>query len=258
MKKTHSHSLMIAAFVLAQLAWLGLLSIWIYWYVSNYLILEKVGVSLDDQAIIEYPNVFAFVVGIIMIVGIAVAIFVIFRNLTVQMKLNRFYDNFIASVTHELKSPLASIQLYLETLKYKNVKEEKRKEFVNLMLQDSARLNRLISSILEVSRLEQKRIAYNYHIQDADIILSKLLSNSMEHFRVPLTSMQISGKTNAKCVIDEDSMQNVFDNLLGNAIKYSKSPVPLTLGEFSSSNLRNFRNIFLKFFLSIPIPLSLK
>jgi len=58
------------------------------------------------------------------------------------MKLTGLYDNFIGNVSHELKSPLSSIQLYLETLTAKEVSEEKRKEFYGMMKKDSDRLKK--------------------------------------------------------------------------------------------------------------------
>ncbi|MEW6508318.1 MAG: HAMP domain-containing sensor histidine kinase [Bacteroidota bacterium] len=229
MKKKHSLLILILAFIFAQFAWMGLLGLWIYWYVSNYLIFKQVGDKLSPQIVLDSPNVFIFVGGIILIALIAVAMFFIFRNLTVQIKLTRLYDNFIANVTHELKSPLSSIQLYLETLNVKQVPPEKRDEFLKLMMKDANRLNKLINSILEISRLEQKRIAHDYHIYNADEIVVQLVKNSSEQFRIPEDAININGSASCKCVLDKDAMQIVFDNLTDNAVKYSKQPVQISV-----------------------------
>jgi signal transduction histidine kinase len=153
--------------------------------------------------------------------------FLIFRNLTVQLKLTKLYDNFIANVTHELKSPLASIQLYLETLHSKEIPANKQKEFYELMMRDSKRLKKLIDSILEISRLEKKRIAHNYHIYNADDVIRQIIKESTEQFRLSDTSVKILGEAPCKCVIDKDAMQIVFDNLTDNAIKYSINAVEI-------------------------------
>src|SRR3990172_6431471 len=174
MKRKHSLLYLIIAFVFAQLAWLALLGLWIYWYVTNYLIFEQVGNPLSPQLAIDSPNVLIFVLGIILMVAIEIAMVLAFRNLTVQMKLTNLYDNFIGNVSHELKSPLSSIQLYLETLSTKEVPIEKQKEFYDMMKRDTDRLKKLISSILEISKLEQKRIAYDYHIYNANDIIKEL------------------------------------------------------------------------------------
>ncbi len=229
MKKSRSLLYLIFAFVFAQFAWMGLLGLWIYWYVSNYLILEQVGDKLSPQIIIDSPNVFIFVGGIILIVGIAVAMFFIFRNLTVQLKLTRLYDNFIANITHELKSPLSSIQLYLETLQSKNVPQEKQREFIAMMMKDSNRLHKLINTILEISRLEQKKISHDYRVYNADEIFRELVLNSAEHFKVDKSAISFAGNSNCECVIDKNAMQIVFDNLTDNAIKYSVTQVSINV-----------------------------
>ncbi len=221
MKRKHSLAYLIAAFVFAQLAWLALLGLWIYWYVTNYIIFKQVGDQLSPQLALDTPNVLIFVLGIILMVAIEVAMVFTFRNLTVQIKLTNLYDNFIGNVSHELKSPLSSIQLYLETLSAKEVPNEKRKEFYDMMKKDTDRLKKLISSILEISKLEQKRIAHNYHIYRANEIFKDLMQSSANQFRLPPESLKFEGSADYKCVIDKEAMQIVFDNIFSNSIKYS-------------------------------------
>lgn len=229
MKKKHSLLYLIIAFVFVQLAWFGLLGLWIYWYVANYLIFEQVGDQLSPQIAIDSPNVLIFVLGIILLVGIEIAMVLTFRNLTVQMKLTSLYDNFIANVSHELKSPLSSIQLFLETLSSKEVSKEKRLEFYSMMHKDADRLKKLINSILEISRLEQKRIAYNYHIYQAEKVVRELVNNSIIQFKVSGDSVRIEGSSDERCVIDKEAMQIVFDNLMSNSTKYSHNKVNITV-----------------------------
>jgi two-component system, OmpR family, phosphate regulon sensor histidine kinase PhoR len=225
MKKHQSQFFVLFAFVLAQIAWLGLLGLWIYWYVANYIIYKQ-GYIIQPGTALDVSKVGVFVIGIIMIVGIAIAVFIIFRNLTVQRKLTGLYDNFIANITHELKSPLSSIQLYLETLSSKNIPPEKQKEFFSIMAKDTDRLHKLINTILEISRIEQKRVSHNYHISGADII-PKIIEGSFKNFRLPENAFKIEGSVRGKCVIDKDAMQIVFDNLTDNAVKYSPAPISI-------------------------------
>ncbi len=95
MKNKHPQIFLVLSFILAQLAWLALLGLWIYWYVSNNIIFQQVGNKLAPQVIIESPNVFIFVGGLILITAIAFIMNLIFRNLTVQIKVTKLYDNFI-------------------------------------------------------------------------------------------------------------------------------------------------------------------
>lgn len=217
----------ISFFVVAQVAWMCLLGLWIYFYVSNYIIIEQVGDQLAPQITIDTPNALVFSGGIVLIIAIAVGMSLLFRNLGVQIKLTKMYDTFIANITHELKSPLASIQLYLQTLNSRDVPKEKQKEFLESMLQDSKRLQNLIDSILEISALEQKRVAHNFQIYKSGEIFRKLLIDSKTQFKISDDHFVINGNPDVNCVIDISAIRIVFDNLIDNAVKYSVNKVSI-------------------------------
>ena len=217
----NSFAFHVLIFILAQLLWLGVLGLWIYWYVSNYIIFEKVGEQLAPQIDIYSPNVWLFIGGIILIVGVAFVLSIFFRNYSLQLKLARLYDSFIGNVTHELKSPLASIQLYLETIKSRNVPKEKQNEFIDYMIKDAGRLNGLINSILDISAIEQKKISHNFQIFDAKELITNILDEVSEQSRIPKGSIPLIGNPDCKIVADENAMKIVFDNLVENAKKYS-------------------------------------
>ena len=130
MRRKHSFVYNLVIFILAHLVWLAVLLLWSYRYVSNNIKFEQVGEKIAPQIVYDAPSVFPFVGGIVLLTGLSVSLVLIFRHLNIQIKLNTLYDNFIANVTHELKSPLSSIQLYLETLNSRDVPEEKKKEFM--------------------------------------------------------------------------------------------------------------------------------
>src|SRR4029450_10691127 len=74
-----------------------------------------------------------------------------------EIRRNEQHDAFINAVTHELKTPIASIRLYLETLKTRDVDEEQRREFYNIMLADSDRLLLTVEQVLRAGRTGHKR-----------------------------------------------------------------------------------------------------
>lgn len=229
MKGKHSLFYHILIFIIAQLVWLSLLGIWIYWYVSNYIVFEKVGDQVSPQLIYDAQNAVPFILGLILLIGLSVITALIFRNLNVQLRMTKLYDNFIGNVTHELKSPLASIQLHLETLKERDVPPEKRKEFIEMMTKDTDRLQRLINSILEISAHEKKRIVFSYNVHRADLVVKKLFEESFEKFRVKEENYNISGETPCEIVAGRDALKIVFDNLTDNAVKYSIEPVKINI-----------------------------
>ena len=226
MRGKHSLFYHILIFVIAQLVWLSLLGIWIYWYVRNYLVFEKVGEAVSPQLIYDVQNALPFVLGLILLIGLSFITSLIFRHLNVQLKITRLYDNFIGNVTHELKSPLSSIQLYLETLKQRNVPPEKQKEFIELMIKDAGRLQGLINSILEISAQEKRKLLYDYQLYSADGFIKKIIEDSLERFRVGKANYKISGEVDCMILAGMDALRIVFDNLVDNSIKYSiKQPV---------------------------------
>ena len=211
----------IIVFVLAQLAWFALLALWIYWYVRNYIIFIEVGERISPQFVIETKTIAILVGGILLLMAVAIALALIFGRLNQQLRLNKMYDSFIASVTHELKSPLASIQLYLETLGARDVPKERRDDFIELMLKDSQRLNSLINSILEIAGLEERKKLYRPQIYNADILFRELANESKEQFNLPEESVQVSGHAECMCSVDRRSMKIVVNNLFDNAVKYT-------------------------------------
>lgn len=248
--------------MLAQLAWLSLLGLWIYWYVYNYIVFERVGDQISPQLSYDITNVVPFIIGLVLLVGLLLITTSIFRNLNVQLRLTTLYDNFIGNVTHELKSPLSSIQLYLETLKQKDVPPEKQKEFIDLMVKDADRLKKLIDIILEISALEQKKIAHNYQIYNAEYIIRKSINESIDKFRLAEETVSITGSAPCRIVVDMNALKIVIDNLIDNAIKYSTGPLKINVNiycshknflmEFSDNGIgilpKEIKKIFNKFY----------
>ena len=229
MKKRQFLKHPVVIFVLAQLAWLSLVGIWIYWYVSNYIIFELAEDKVSTQLVSKSLNLFALIIGLFLLVAVLTAMYMIFIYLNKQLHLTKLYDNFIGNVTHELKSPLASIQLYLETMNIRKVPRTKQKEFIALMMKDANRLNYLINSILQISGLEQKKIAHSYDIYVVEPIVRELVSESIQQFNIPTNAIKILGSAPRSCVLDTNALKIVIDNLIENAIKYSKELVQMNI-----------------------------
>lgn len=219
----------IFVFIVAQLAWLSLLGLWIYWYVTNYIIFKQVGENYAPQLLSKGTNVMALVSGLILLVFVLGGMYFIFIYLARQINITKLYDNFIANVTHELKSPLASIQLYLETLNERQVPEKRRKEFFSLMIKDVNRLQNLINSILKLSGLEKKKMATHYQVYQVDEVMKDLIEQAKDKFNLSSEVIKLEGKASCQCVIDRSALRMVVDNLIDNAIKFSQETLQLTV-----------------------------
>lgn len=170
--------------------------------------------------------VFGIVFFAIIITGLVLNTIFLLR----EIRRNEQQDAFLNAVTHELKTPIASIRLYLETLQSRDVKEAKRQEFYGIMLADSNRLLNTVEQVLKASRTREN----NHLLNIAEINLSEILEASVERVktRYDLRDGEIN-LTNADARIkisgDAEELQTVFTNLIDNAVKYSDREIKVSL-----------------------------
>ncbi|MBT6153362.1 MAG: HAMP domain-containing histidine kinase [Planctomycetaceae bacterium] len=142
-----------------------------------------------------------------------------------EIRLNQRQANFVDSVTHELKSPIASLQLYLETLQMRKLDTERREEFYRVMEAELGRLDQLISQLLEVGRLDA--IGQESEPEDIDlaILLRKCAETACAHHKCSIDEVFSFDLQPAVINGRRLVLEMIFRNLLDNAIKYgSESP----------------------------------
>ena len=138
-----------------------------------------------------------------------------------QARLNKVQSNFVSSVSHELKSPLASIQLYLETLKYQKVSPKESREFVEMMLADTERLSGLIENILEASKSDSKSIQLKFNPVEIGPFLKEIINSFQARFKERDCYIEMDIVDSPTLNIDRRMMDIVINNLIGNALRYS-------------------------------------
>jgi signal transduction histidine kinase len=139
-----------------------------------------------------------------------------------EIRRNEQHDAFLNAVTHELKTPIASIRLYLETLKTRDVSKEKRDEFYDVMLSDSDRLLGTVEQVLQASRTREKQRRMNL----ADVDLGDLVEETIGVVRLrhhlDEAAIRFAGPSERIDVLgDRAELQTAFANLIENAVKYS-------------------------------------
>jgi signal transduction histidine kinase len=137
-----------------------------------------------------------------------------------EIRLNQRQSNFMDSVTHELKSPIASLKLYVQTLSRRQVGEQEQADFHRFMLEDLDRLDRLINHMLDAARLDQKPVEQEEQDVDLPALLAKVADSVCLEHRVPCESIRLT--TSPATVRGRPlDIEILFRNLIDNAIKYS-------------------------------------
>jgi len=156
-----------------------------------------------------------------------------------EIRRNEQHDSFINAVTHELKTPVASIRLYLETLQTREIDETKRREFYRTMLEDSDRLLGTIEQVLRTGRLGPSGHKLNVARVDFRQVVDEcvLRARTLHHLSdgalnyVPAPTVTVMG--------DSDELRAAVSNLIDNAVKYSGREVNVTV----SSTLQDTESV---------------
>lgn len=142
-----------------------------------------------------------------------------------EIRRNEQHDSFINAVTHELKTPVASIRLHLQTLQSRDVDEAKRREFYQVMLDDSDRLLHTIDQVLRAgSTLSQFRRIAQARV-DLGGIAHDCVALARTRFHLPDTAVSFKDLTAGPAIVigDPDELKAAVWNLIDNAVKYSET-----------------------------------
>jgi two-component system, OmpR family, sensor histidine kinase SenX3 len=146
-----------------------------------------------------------------------------------EIRRNEQHDAFINAVTHELKTPVASIRLYLETLQTRAVDETKRKEFYRIMLEDSDRLLSTIEQVLRTGRMGLSKSTLNLTLIQINDVVDEILQRTRVLHRVPEGALSYHPGPPVTIRGDLDEVRAAISNLIDNAVKFSGASVNVTV-----------------------------
>jgi two-component system, OmpR family, sensor histidine kinase SenX3 len=149
-----------------------------------------------------------------------------------EIRRNEQHDAFINAVTHELKTPLASIRLYLETLQRHDLEEEKRHEFYDVMLADSDRLLHTVEQVLRAGQAGQPRRRLNLRKVDIGELTKECVDLARVRYGLSSESISFSEAANGdrpQVKADAEELRAAISNLLDNAVKYSPKDVHVSV-----------------------------
>ena len=146
-----------------------------------------------------------------------------------EVRRNEQQDRFINAVTHELKTPVASMRLYLETLQTRQIDDEKRKEFYGVMLAENQRLLRTIDQVLHAGRIGSAQWQASRSQVELRTVVQECLTAARSSHHLPPESLDykesIATGRQANVFGDLEELKTAVSNLIDNAIKYSGSQV---------------------------------
>jgi len=164
------------------------------------------------------PIVFGVVTFGLIIAGLIV--YTVF--LVLEIRRNEEHDTFINAVTHELKTPIASIRLYLETLQSREVTDTRRQEFYGVMLADADRLHHTVDQVLKAGAVRARRRASRAPVDVGALARECVeLAVSRHHLQPGAIALETPDGNALLVNGDAEDLRTVVTNLLDNAVKYS-------------------------------------
>lgn len=229
----------------------------IYFFITLGVCLIAAAVALNVSWIILYWReglklFFGGILFLVIIFGLGLNTIFLVR----EIRRNEQHDSFINAVTHELKTPIASIRLYLQTLQRREVSDEQRRDFYELMLLDTDRLLHTVEQVLRAGEAAHKKsspqrlpVQFNllvrecvdlartrHHLKAEDVEYREMLSASASHLPADSQPAASPGPTSAPreaepvlILGDQEELRTAVSNLLDNAVKYSPNGVHVSV-----------------------------
>jgi two-component system, OmpR family, sensor histidine kinase SenX3 len=199
-------------------------------FVTLCVIMVAAAVTLNiGWILVNGRRILPLVLGVIAFALIIAGIIVYTVFLVRELRRNDQHDAFINAVTHELKTPIASIRLYLETLQARDVNEAQRREFYEIMLADTYRLQQTVEQVLKAGVAGQRVGLQHRAPVDIGALAAEVTETARLRHHLPPDTMTVSIVTPSTTGLfvdgDAEELRTVLSNLLDNAVKYSRDHV---------------------------------
>lgn len=197
-------------------------------------VLVAAAVSLNVGWILTTGReVFPLVLGVVAFALIIAGIIVYTVFLVRELRRTEQQDSFLNAVTHELKTPIASIRLYLETLQARELSEAQRREFYQVMLDDTSRLQYTVEQVLRAGVASQRRKLAHRAPVDLGALAVECIETVRRRHHLTADAVALAGAAPDPDVMivdgDVDELRTAIGNLLDNAVKYSSDDVKITV-----------------------------
>ena len=183
---------------------------------------ESASRAVGPARVIAY--FFGSLLFLLLIAGLVLIVILLLR----EVRLNERQSNFVSAVTHELKTPVASLKLYLDTLEYREMTPDRRAEFYRTMRQDIERLSGTINNVLNAAMYTDRPVADPRPL-DLARLTRRAVDLTLTRYQLPREVIRYQGPDALRVSGDAQALETAVLNLLDNAVKYSKERVEIEI-----------------------------
>ena len=206
---------------------------------------ELLYVIVPHQQRLVWKEMIRFILGAIFFTFIiTAAFFITIRTLLKQKKLSEIKSDFINNMTHEFKTPLATISLTVDALKNERVAAdpEKSRYFTGIIKEENLRMNKQVETILQAALLDKQEVQLKLKRMDAHDLIASALNNIQLQVEEKQGKLEVHMEAEKDIIMaDEVHFTNLINNLLDNAVKYSKENPHIKLSTKNAGNMLKIR-----------------
>lgn len=201
---------------------------------------EYLSLIVPNQTRIIWKEMIWFIVGAILFtIIITTAFFITIRTMLKQKKLSEIKSDFINNMTHEFKTPLATISLAVDALKNEKVSGDKEKTayFTGIIKEENKRMNKQVETILQAALLDKQEVQLNLKKLHAHDLITAALNNITLQVEEKQGKLEVDMDAQRDTILaDEVHFTNLINNLLDNAVKYASETPQIKLSTSNTGN----------------------
>ena len=228
--------ILIMAYILVAISWWGYL---LFKKNNDYYLamrsstddIEQLALIKDEQ---QRQSIMIIGEGVVLAISVLLGIGLIYRSVAKEIQNINSQNNFLLSISHELKSPIAAIKLALQTLLRPGLKEGQKKLLMDRAVLDTDRLERMVENVLISANFDNDRFKVHYEDVDLHSMVSRIVTEykqlSNRSYNINVDLVRPTYKT------DQSALRIILDNLIENATKYSEASMPVEIDLAASEN----------------------
>ena len=215
MKQTTFFFYALSVYVILQFSWWG------------YHLIELTKATDTNASIVDKRIMMVVGEGAVFFLMLLIGLWKIRSSIRKEFELSQRQNNFLLSVTHELKTPIAANKLYLQTIQKRNPDEEMRSDLLNKALKENQRLEHLIDNILNAARVENRALQPIKESVDLNHFINALVVQFRK--RYPTATIELLHAPHKTVHFDVFMIETVLSNLVDNAVKYSQDKAHINI-----------------------------